>query len=181
MKNKMSVFTWSYRPRYYLLRPWKWFNELYWNCRNFIHRGKYGFAYVDVWGMDEYLLMLIPDMLRYLAEHSHGYPGVEPFETPEKYERFLINLAEKFESCQNNGDDWDSKNEYASSFFKQSDEICKRLTGDKDYDMAKEMTPEEQEVRNKYFSRMRELYKENDERVVEAYKELAENHNILWD
>ena len=49
MKNELSVWTFPYRKGYYLTHPWKWFNDLYWNIRNFWHRGRYGFAYVDAW------------------------------------------------------------------------------------------------------------------------------------
>lgn len=177
--NKMSVFTFGYRPSYYLRKPWRFFHDLYCGFRNFIHRGKYGFAYSDVWAMDEYLLDVIPLMLRYLAEHSHGYPGVEPFETPEKYTEWLIQLAEKFENCSI---DYDEKNEYSEAFRKQADDIMKRnIDKDKPFDMAQEMTTEEKIIRNKYFDRMETLSKEQNKNILDAYTELAAHHDILWD
>ena len=169
MKNKISVFTLGMRPRYYLKHPWKLFHEIYWNFRNFFHRGRFGFGYCDVWCMDEYLLSVIPLMLRHLAEYSCGYPGTEPYETPEKYTMFLRRLAEKFENCRE--ENIDRKNEYSKTF----DEMIKNK---RNYD---ELTDEEKELRNKYFNRAMEIQKERDEAIVRAYTELAENHNILWD
>ena len=169
MKNKMSVFTLGYRARYYLLRPHKFFKEVYWNVRNFIHRGRYGFAYVDVWCMDEYLLDLIPLMLRYLGEYSCGYPGTEPFETPEKYKRFLFNLAEKFEQCQEEGE-W--RNEYYEPYMHALN---------KQIDENREPTEEEKELTKKYLENSIKTSEENDKAIIEAYKELAEHHQILWD
>ena len=152
------------------MRPWKWFKELYWNCRDFIHRGRHGFAYVDVWNMDEYLLMLIPDMLRFLAKNSHGYPGAEPFETPEKYDAFLIRLAEKFDACcRGLNSDSDENNKYYNEFMTAS-QIKQENRTDK-----------QQEVITKYLDETKRLYEENDKHIIEVYKELAENHNILWD
>ena len=168
-KNKMSVLTFSCGWRYYLKRPWKFFKEGYWNIRNFIHRGRFGFGYCDVWCMDEYLLDVIPLMLRYLAEHSCGYPGTEPYETPEKYKAFLFQLAEKFEDCQEQA--IDKENKYSGEF----DRILEETDGRMD------KTEEGKEIRKKYFDEMLRLYQERDENLQTAYKELAENHNILWD
>ena len=169
MKNKMSVFVLGYRPSYYLLRPHKFFKDVYWNVRNFIHRGRYGFAYSDVWCMDEYLLDLIPLMLRYLGEHSCGYPGTPPFETREKYKLFLFQLAEKFEQCQDDGE-W--RNEYYKAYEKAIEAQVEE---------NREATEEEREIQNKYFERSRSAYEENTKAIIEAYNELAEHHQILWD
>ena len=168
-KNKMSVFTLGYSPRYYLIRPWKFFKEVYWNMRNFIHRGRYGFAYCDVWCMDEYLLNLIPLMLRYLGEHSHGYPGVEPYETYEKYQQWLFDLAEKFEQCQDDGE-W--RNEYYEPYIQALN---------KQIEENREATEEEKELTRKYLDCSKKAFEENDKAIIEAYKELAEHHQILWD
>ena len=169
MKNEMSLFRLGYGPLYYVKKPWKFFKEIYWNVRNFIHRGRFGFAYADVWCMDEYLLELIPLMLRYLGEHSCGYPGTPPYETPEKYKLFLFQLAEKFEHCQEDGE-W--RNEYYEAYEKAIEAQIKE---------NREATEEEKEIQNKYFERSRSASKENDQAIIEAYKELAENHQILWD
>ena len=182
-KNDMSLFKQECSTRYYLLHPWKWFRDLYWSCRNFIHRGKYGFAYIDVWCMDAYLLKLIPLMLRYLKDHGCGYPGTEPFETPEKYKEWLTQLAEKFENCISDFDEFDKRNEYAEAFIKQGDTIRKRMLEEGRFgeDVVESMTMEEKIVRNKYFDRITSLQNENDKNILEAYTELAKNHNILWD
>ena len=180
MKNKMSVLGFSYRPLYYIKRPWKFFKEAYWNIRNFIHRGRFGFGYVDIWCMDEYLLDVIPMMLRHLADYSCGYPGVEPFDTPEKYKNFLKRLAEKFENCRE--ENIDERNEYTDAFNNMMETARKREKDKNEYTVTTvNFTDEEKEIKNKYFNRMVDIQDERDAAIIEAYKELAENHNILWD
>jgi hypothetical protein len=51
-ENKLSVWKFPYKKTYYLTHPWKWFYDLYWNFRNFWHRERYGFAYIDVWELN---------------------------------------------------------------------------------------------------------------------------------
>lgn len=49
-KNKLSLFRLDRKASYYICHPWKFFHELWWDVRNFFHRGRYGYAYTDVWG-----------------------------------------------------------------------------------------------------------------------------------
>lgn len=170
MKNDMSVFTLGYRKRWYLMHPLKFIKEIYWDCRNFIHRGRFGFGYCDVWCMDQYLIKVIPKMLRHLAKHGCGYPGVEPFNTPEKYDAWLNRLASDFEKCDMN--DIDAHNEFAEAYYK----VIEEHLGKKE-----ELTVEDKILEKKYFNRNEQLQEQNDINIVKAYKELAEHHNILWD
>ena len=169
MKNDMSVFTLGYKKSWYLLHPLKFIKEVYWDCRNFIHRGRYGFGYCDVWGMDQYLIKVIPKMLRYLAKHGNCYPGSEPFDTPEKYDAWLIKLATDFEKC--NIEDLDAHNEFAEDYYK----VLKRRMSKKE-----ELTVKEKILEKKYLNRNLQLQEQNKDNIIKAYKELAENHEVLW-
>ena len=69
----------------------------------------------DVWDLDHYLLTLLPAMLRRLADEGMSYPGIAPFETPEKWETWLREMADKLESLQ---EDWaETRNEYDEPYF----------------------------------------------------------------
>ena len=171
MKNDMSVFTLCCRKRWYLLHPLKFIKEIYKGCRNFIHRGRFGFGYCDVYCMDQYLIRVIPMMLRYLAKHSCCYPSDELFDTPEKYEEWLIQLAEKFELC--NEDGWDNLNEYAEAYHN----FLYKYYSNSDHDL----TVEEKILQNKYFNRAEQIHTQMQETIKEAYAELAEHHDVLWD
>ena len=59
-------------------------------------RARLGLAYCDTWAFDEFLLNIIIRGLRQLADNSHGYPGVKPFDSYESWTKFLLDLADKF-------------------------------------------------------------------------------------
>lgn len=63
--------------------------------RWFIQRGRRGWSDEDAWGIYYYLGDIIPQMLRHMAETTCSYPGVEPYETPEKWRVKLNELADK--------------------------------------------------------------------------------------
>lgn len=184
-KNPLSVWTFPYRKSYYLTHPWKWFKDLYWNIRNFWHRGRYGYAYVDVWNFGEWYPRVAAGALRYLAEHASGYPGVEPWETPEKWERHLKELAIKLDKCADTlyFDSTDERNEYAKEFYDTHEHLihhreelpngCIRTWTDE--------TPEYKELREKYWNRMKELAEEDTRFCREVYTFLGENLGRYWD
>lgn len=108
-KNELSVMYLSFRKIYYLKHPLKFLREIYWNIRNFIHRGKYGYGYVDVWNWSNWWPAVGAEALRYMAEHGSGYPGREPWETPEKWRAYLLDTADKLEWCVKSIDDFDAE------------------------------------------------------------------------
>lgn len=60
-------------------------------------RARLGLAYCDTWNFDSFLLSIIIRGLRQLADNSHGYPGFAPFDTFDKWQIYLLDLADKFE------------------------------------------------------------------------------------
>lgn len=108
-KNELSVMYLSFRKIYYLKHPLKFFWEIYWNIRNFIHRGKYGYSYIDAWNWFYWWPTAGAEALRYIAEHGCGYPGHEPWETPEKWKAYLFDLADRMDACVKSIDNFDSE------------------------------------------------------------------------
>ena len=166
-KNPLTVWTFPYRKSYYLLRPWKWFKDLYWNFRNFVHRGRYGYAYVDVWNFCDWYPRVAAEALRYLAHHSSGYPGVEPWETPDKWKRYLLEFAEELQTCAD-AQDIDFNNSM-NEYWKIAEPMF----------MGK--VEKDQEVIDKYWEREHELDKQNADCIVEVYEQLGKNLSRLWD
>lgn len=76
---------------YFNSRDKKWFKK------SANRRVRFGLAYCDTWNFDSFLLGIIIRGLRQLADTSHGYPGYEPFDTFEKWQTYLLDLADKFE------------------------------------------------------------------------------------
>lgn len=93
----ISLCVFSYCKRYYLTHPWAWFKDLWVGIKNFWHRGRYGYAWVDLWNMDTYLNELIPNMLHNLAARSHGWPEGPDFPDMEDWIDALNEVATALE------------------------------------------------------------------------------------
>lgn len=169
-KNNLSLWTFSYRKSYYFTHPWKWFEEIYWNIRNTIHRGRYGFAYADVWSWYSWWSRVGAEALRYLAEHHHGYPGYEPWDTPEKWDEYLVELADKLDWCADSCemDCHEKTNEYWNAFLETSSFLKKR-------------TPEENEIAKKYWERENELTEQDEQKRAEIFAEIGRLLPRFWD
>lgn len=61
--------------------------------RMFIHRGRHGWAPRDTWSFDLYLARVMSEGIAWLAEHDHGYPAHDPWDTPEKWQDYLRDLS----------------------------------------------------------------------------------------
>ena len=181
--NPLSVWTFPYRKQYYITHPWKWFKDLYWNIRNFWHRGRYGYAFVDVWNFCDWYPRVAAEALRYLAAHGSGYPGIKPWETPEKWREYLNYLANRLQRCADSQDIcWgEERNEYAEDYEKMMNKAYKE-TKDGDTILAHfEMTDEDKELRDKYFNRVRELAEADEAYDIETFRWIGEDIRRLWD
>ena len=184
-ENPLSIWTFSYRKSYYLTHPWRWFNDIYWNIRNFWHRGRYGYAYTDVWNLGFWAPRVISEALHYLADHSHGYPGTPPWDTPERWRDFLHLFAKKMRRCSDFMDsdfDLDERNEYKKAFEEMCDRAHREYKDEYGNTVwAFELTPEDKELRNKYFKRQAELQKVDEEYAAETFAFFGKNLGRWWD
>jgi len=182
-KNELSVMRLYYRKLYYLTHPWKLVKDIYWNIRNFIHRGRYGYAYSDVWNWFGWWTQVGAESLKYLAEYGHGYPGYEPWETSEKWHTYLKDLADKLEWCLTTTDIGchEDTNEY-QIYYDDIHERC-RKSGKKDgmYCTWLETTSEEDEIIHKYWDREEELSKKDDKKRAEIFAEIGRLLPRFWD
>ena len=168
-KNPLSVWTFSYRPSYYITHPWKLFKDIYWNWRNFWHRGRYGYAYTDVWNFCNWYPYVGAEALRYLAEHHHGYPGVKPWENPNDWCEYLKYLANRLQRCADSMDICfgEERNEYKDELDKIIHETS--------------LSEEQEEIRKKYWEREKEIRDADQAYIEETYKWLAEDLGHFWD
>lgn len=97
-----KLFHLPFRARYF----WKNIPYLWLGIKSFYLRGKNGWSPYDTWNMDNYLLKILPEMLRYLAENTHSYPVLtEPMtkesldKDAEKWKKILIYMAKCFEEA----------------------------------------------------------------------------------
>ena len=183
-ENPLSVWTFPYRKSYYLTHPHKWFKDLYWNVRNFWHRGRYGYAYVDVWNFCDWYPRVAAEALRYLAARNTGYPGVKPWETPEEWRQYLEYMANRLQRCADSQDICfdEERNEYKDELDKIMHATHHREEHeDGSVSTWNELSEEQEEVRKKYWAREKEIRDADLQYNIETYRWLAENLGHMWD
>lgn len=183
-KNPLSVWTFSYRPVHYMTHPWKLVKEIYWNIRNFLHRGRYGYAYVDVWNFCDWYPRVAAEALRYMADHHSGYPGVEPWNTPKRWEEYLNLLANKLQRCADSQDILfgEERNEYQEeldNIMKETRKITHNMDGS--ITESHPLSEEQEAIRKKYWEREKEIREADQKYIEETYKWIGEDLQRLWD
>lgn len=177
----LNVWTWVYRPKYYLAHPWKWFGELFTNIRAAYRRARYGWDYSDAWSYDEYFLAVTPQIFRHIADYGMAYPGPgTTFDTPEKWHDWLHSVADVLESLQE--ENWYSQNPYEEEFHRLSDVTRKTWTDEKGFiHYTHEKDLEFEEVRARYLKEYESLNKKRQELIEDTLKQIGENFFMLWD
>lgn len=170
-----NVFSFSYRKRYYLKHPIRFFKEIWWMLRAAYMRATKGWCYGDVWELGYWFLDVMPPMLKYLADHGEGYKG----ETPEEWHDHLYGIANLLENARE--EVRDQKNEYFPAYDAQMHSNWKRdFTTDEHGNRVHK--PYDNEIVRAYLKRDRELEVEQDVMIEEALKLLAETPlKALWD
>lgn len=171
-----SIWHFPLRKSYYLLHPIKLIKQMICNLHNAKMRLKFGFCDYDVWSMDAWFLKVVPPMLRKLADEGMAYPGVEPFETPEKWHSWLYSVADRLESCKE--DKQNERNPYYKEYMDLIEEEIEKGNFLKQDDT---LTLQRNKVCNKYFNKMREIEQESHLVLKECFAELAEHFWELWD
>ncbi len=98
MKNPLKqcgLFGWNYW--HLLTHPWALAEECYYHTKWFCQRGWRGYADCDVWGLDTYLSMWLPEALESLRTHVHGHPAGM---TPKSWDRALKRMQTGFREAR---------------------------------------------------------------------------------
>lgn len=173
----LNVFDdFPYSKRYYLTHPWMFFRECWINLTNAWMRATKGYCYTDLWNTDDWFLTVFPKMLRHLAAEHKAYPGSPPFDTSEKWERWLIEMAENLEYAAS---DPDEENEYSDEFTAMMDHCreVRKETGTITY----ELDDAGKELRDKYFNRHKELTDLRQEVLEDSMSEISQHLHCIWD
>ena len=172
LTNVLNDF--PYRKRYYLLKPWKFLQECWWNVKAAWERATKGYAWRDAAEMDEFLLHIIPAMLRTIAQEE-AYPGNEEFPTYESWADKCNAMADVFESVQE--ENWNlGQNEWDEKFHNMMREAWHpNITTTSNYNLEDMET-----IKNAYWAREQELQQERDKLILDAYQTLAKYHSYLW-
>jgi len=106
-KYLMVSFCTGYNWKYNLKHPWKIIQHIYYEIKQFIQRGLYGYADSDCWDLDGYLCHWLPTAIRRIGKTS--YPGNITF---NKWQRIIEKMAVGFETTTKIIDlDYDFKEE----------------------------------------------------------------------
>ncbi len=175
----LSVWTWPYSTKYYLLHPWKWFSHLFSNIRAAWRRSTKGFCYLDASEFHEWFLAIVPQMLRVIAD-GEGFPGYGEFDEFWKWENWLRSVADVFESLQE--ENWYSLNEYEEDFHRLS-EAARKSNRDKNgfLNVTYDDIPELKEISKKYFKRVQELNETRQKLLEDTFQSFVKNFFMLWD
>jgi hypothetical protein len=183
--KELSVWTWQMSKIYYLKRPWKWIQELFINIRNAWQRTKYGYCYLDWANFHEWFSTIAPMMLRDMAHKGMGYPGNEPFETHEKWEKWLEQMADQLMWCSETAETHNNtifRNEYAEDYDRIIDREIEECRKNKEsWITMNNKTPEDKEIKDKYINREFEIQRERETLIKSTLNELSEHWFSLWD
>ena len=154
----------SYRPRYYLKKPWKLVSAIRTGFSNMRMRRKCCYDWLALWNIDTFLLELIPNMLRHLSEKACGWPDNATFPTFEVYKEWMRSLAIPFEVLN------------AISFsFSDKEFARKRLE-----EIPESEFPVIGELRRECLEALDDSDWEQSLLII-SFKHLARNLRVLWD
>lgn len=161
-----NVFKLWFLPSYYFRHPIKFFQEICANLKNAWMRVTKGYCYTDIWNIDTWFCNVFPPMLRHMADEGMAYPGIPPFETPEKWHDWLHSVADVIDTFNDEEFWYTTKNEYSEDWNRVSED-----RENKDYKEIKEL----------YFTRMEEITKERQALIEDTFIQIAKYFDCLWD
>lgn len=171
--NLNVLVNFPYARHYYLTHPWKFFKHCWQNLKDAWWRVTKGYAPRDVWDLNDWFLAIMPEMLRMLANDSVGvYPGVEPFETSDKWQDWLHSVADAFDGCTE--EYIDSKNEYHDEYF---DTLMNRRH---DITTTWDSAADLRELTQLYRLREDELWEQRKVLLNDTFREFATHFDYLW-
>lgn len=164
MRNCLTFY--PYSKRYYLLHPWSFVAATTRNIKASWQRITKGWCDRDTWSLDSYLLEILPEMVDYLREHTHGYPI--NFEEPEQWSAFLkLEVVDRLRNARE--EQTILKNEHQEGI----DAIPTRIEGHRVV-----YTDEEREIMEKWTSRQQEIFEWRNE---ELRKGMEAMRDVFWD
>ena len=160
--------------RVYLRKPWEFFEDTWLNLKAAWQRATRGWADRDTWNLDSYLLEILPEMIDYLREHTHSYPGYGEFDTPEKWNKFL--KEEIIIPLQNAREDQTvQKNEYEEELHSYPVEFVKE---ENNFTSIRFTEPDE--LRKKWLEREKEISQWRQQELERGFAAMAKHFYSLW-
>ena len=181
MKSKLSVWQWPYSKGYYLLRPWKWFKQLWLNIGDAHDRATKGYCRTDWYEFNEWFVLVAPQMLRDIADKGCAYPGHEPFDTAERWHAWLHKVADDLSKCSSDWAETHGMNQYEKKFYQIAEKLANKQRQENGITSWNDLSDEENMIKKKYFDRWAEINDERKELTKNVLGQLAEHWDDLWD
>ena len=180
MNKKLSVFK-HYTPYQVIRHPINTLKDIKYTLRDAWQRMTKGYCCYDIWGLSEWFLNIMPEMLEELRTTCHGYPGFEPFDTPEKWDEHLRDLVARFTALQE--ENWEKRNEYTEEFYNNSERCRVESRNEKTGGLCITWDTDAQyeEIKKKYFARSYELFEEREQLLKELGALFFTHLDKYWD
>ncbi len=162
----------GYGTRYYLTHPWYWLRE--WRKKLVFawQRITRGYADWDVWDLDQWMLEILPRMLDQLADNTHTYP----LDIGDKeWSKYLHGLASNLRLCTDEAAD--KLNEYYDEFHNN----LILHTEKKDDGFTHAHVEINDEIRDNYFKRCKEIWQEIEAIREETFADIGRSLPEMWD
>jgi hypothetical protein len=164
----------------YLKRPWKWVRYLFRNLKDIWHRGRYGWAPSDTWDFCTWYPRVGAAAMEYFSSHNECCPIDWTFNTWNEYISYLGKRLERCAVSQDIGFG-EERNEYGEML----NEIMRHRRQevrhpDGSITIKHELTPEEEDIRKRYFAREKEIHDADQAYIKDTYRFLGEDLTKIW-
>lgn len=159
--NVLKYFPCSWR--HYITHPWEFFEDCWLNIKAAYQRITRGFAYRDLFSIDNWFLDIFPEMLKEFRENLHSFPGNSEFPTFESWTAYIEEMETHFRNANENQKV--ELNEWEEDYLKyliNKDEVCLNIT-------------------EKWLARETEIEAWLEEELKEGFEMLQKNLHHLWD
>lgn len=174
-KNPLNPWVPRYRFPIFLQHPIDAIRSRLRDIKNFLHRGQYGYCCADAWNWYTWWTTAGAEALRYMANHGCAYPKAEPWDTPDKWRAYLLDLADRLQ-WSSDSINYFPYDETRNEYYTQMEEIRK-----KKYRNNLPLTDEEERIKELYWNRVDELRVEDIKKREELFTEIGRNLGFLWD
>ena len=163
------------RWQYYITHPWEFFEDCWLNIKAAYQRITRGFAYRDLFNIDNWFLDIFPEMLKEFRENLYSFPGNSEFPTFESWTAYLEEMETHFRNANENQkvelNEWEEDYlKYPLEWQKNKGEICLTMTDN---------TPKD--ITEKWLARETEINAWREEELKKSFEMLQKNFHYLWD
>lgn len=98
-----SVYRRTENVYYKFYRGFRTIREVPFNIKEFIHRGRHGWAPSDTWNVDYYVVDVLIPLLKHYKEHNMGHPADQ---TEEEHDAIIDEIVSGFRQYRMYLDNW---------------------------------------------------------------------------